>query len=85
MNRQTKAILKTILDDIKNNHHSENTELIATLKNHVVTDLLLAAGCPQTILDAINETVYLSSIERRFCCMEIQDAIKKIPADKQGF
>jgi hypothetical protein len=80
MNKRVRAILKTILDDIKANDPVKNMEVITTLNNKVAVDLLCEAGCPESVLEAMKETVYLSSYERTYCCQKISKAIKKIPA-----
>lgn len=84
MNKRIKAILYTILDDIKANDPKKNSDAFNTLHNEVVSELLIEAGCPESILQAMKETISLSSVERRYCCIEIKKAIKK-PRRETGF
>lgn len=81
MKKRVRAILKSILDDIKANDPVTNMEVITTLNNKVAVNLLIEAGCPESILKAMKESIYLSTFEKKYCCIEIAKAIKKIPAD----
>lgn len=82
MKKKVKAIVKTMLDDISSNDPKVNTEIAILLNDNRVAHLLVEAGCKPSIIEAMRETVLLSSFERRYCCREINNAIKKIPTDR---
>ena len=77
MNKKTKAIIKSILSDMKSDNQLLVTEAATTLDNRVVADLLLLAGCPQNIIHAMQETAPLSLVERRYCVDQILTKLKE--------
>lgn len=78
MNNQVHAIIKSILTDIKSSDDLMVREAAATLRNGVVVDLLVSAGCPEYIINAMQETVPLSLVERRYCVDQILTNLKNI-------
>ena len=81
MNKASVALIKNLLKDMSSN----NDELRLDGARKFITtpylcSILIEAGCPKNILDAMRDTIELSYVERVYCCKKILAEVKKIPA-----
>lgn len=77
MKKQAKAILKSLLKDISSNDALLLRDAELTLHSIEISTLLIQAGCPSKVIDAMKETIPLSHIERVYCCGQILTRIER--------
>ena len=79
MNKLVKAMIKNLLKDIGSDRYLNHLEALDFLNDNEMVDLIIQAGCPESIIEAMKETLPLSRVERIHCCDKIWSEIKKIP------
>ncbi len=79
MTTKLKAILKSIIKDMASTDGDVVFDIATTMRNQSMIQLLLEAGCPQSIIFAIRDSLPLSYLERKYCATKILSAVKKIP------
>ena len=80
MNKQVKAILKTILDDARSVDLRKRSEVLRLIENDTFCLLLIAAGCHGSVLGEIKDGLELTYIQRQVYYRELWNRIKEAPA-----
>jgi hypothetical protein len=71
MNKRVSAIIKSIIKDMASKDKEVVSDVTITMNHSVVIQLFLEAGCPQSILFAIRDSLPLSYLERKYCATKI--------------
>ena len=80
MNKQVKAILKTMLDDAKSVDLKKRSEVLHLLDSDPLCLLMIAAGCHGSVLGEIKDGLELTYIQRQVYYRELWNRIKEAPA-----
>ena len=74
------SLLKSLLSDMGSSDEKLFNLAATTLKDDATIKILMEAGCPKKIIEAMRETLELSRPARVYCCKVILSKVKKIPA-----
>jgi hypothetical protein len=79
MNKKLKAVLNSYLTDIASDDPVIFYGVFKAVSDQRTQVLLEEAGCPKELLDAMLDTLPLSTVERRHVVGKLKERIKKAP------
>ena len=77
MNKKLKAVLTSLLRDIKTNDPRLLDLITRTVNDDRIASILIEAGCDKKYIYAMQDMMKLSLIERRYCVDQILTTMEK--------